>query len=206
MYGVIREYDLKPGTIEAVVARVRAEFAPTLGKAPGFVSYSLTQVGPDRIVTTSAFERRSQAEESTETAAAWVAASLPGTVVGRVRSTLGEIVVRHVDERTALGYGIMRRLEAKPEQSPKIIARVRDELVPMLAAMPGFSRYLLLVDDSGDHGASLSAFVDRATAEAANARVLAWLRENFATSLVRPPEIIAGEIRVALVRTPIGAP
>ncbi len=205
MYGVIREYELTPGSIETVVARVRAEFAPMLGKEPGFVSYSLTQIDRDRIVTASAFQNRSQAEASMNLAAAWVAESLPDTVVGKMRATVGELVVRHVDEHVTPGYGIMRRLEGKREDAAHIIARVRDELVPMLAAMPGFARYSLLMEPSGDRGASLSAFVDRKTAEAANASALAWVRENLADSLIKPLEILSGEIRVSLMRTPIGA-
>lgn len=205
MYGVIREYALKPETLETVVARVRAEFAPMLGKEPGFVSYSLTQIDRDRVVTASAFQNRAQAEASMNLAAAWVAKALPDTVVGKMRSTIGEIVVRHLDEHVTPGYGIMRRIEAKPDESARMIARVREELVPMLAAMPGFSRYSLLMEPSGDRGASLSAFVDRKTAEAANDRALAWVRENLETALAKPLEVVSGEIRVALMRTPVGA-
>jgi heme-degrading monooxygenase HmoA len=168
MYGAIREYTIQPGKADEIVARVRAEFVPKIESAPGFLSYSLALTGDDRILTASAFETKEQAEASVKTASGWVNERLASLVKGPPRVTMGEIVVRHIVDRANAGYGVMRRFETTRSDANRITTLVRDELVPMLRGLAGFAGYSLLFESTHDRGLSLTAFADRATAEAAN--------------------------------------
>ena len=196
MYGAIREYKIKSGKAEEIVERVRAEFVPLIERASGFVGYTLAQIGVDGIVTTSTFENRTQAEESVRMAAGWVKEHLASFVTSPPRVTTGELVVRHVVENAKARYGVMRRFKTKAADAEKTTKQVREGLLPLLSGMAGFASYGLLLESTRDRGASLSAFADRATAEAANQRALAWIKENLAGSLTEPLEVVVGEIRV----------
>jgi len=205
MYGVIREYKIQSGKADELIKRVNAEFVPMIDKAPGFVGYSLAQNGADSIMTFSTFENQTQAEESVKMAAGWVKEHVASFVTGPPRVTTGEMVVRHVVENAEPRYGVMRRFEGKPTEVEKTSKQVREGLLPLLSAMPGFAYYALLRDKNPGHGVSLSAFADRATAEAANQRALAWVKEHLSDSLTKPIEVIAGDIRIRHMKATVAA-
>lgn len=205
MYGAIRQYKLQPGKTEEIIGKVRADLAPTLSKAPGFVVYTLVQVGSDEIVTTSVYENQAAAEESVKTAAGWVRENVAGSVIGTPRVTTGEFMIREVKQDAKAGYGVMRRFELKPENADDMIGRLRQGLVPQLTGMPGFASYGLLLEHGHDRGVSLSAFADRATAEAANQRALTWIKDNLGDLVTKPLEIVQGEIKVRLAAAAVAA-
>ncbi len=205
MYGAIREYKLQPGKIDEIIGKVRDEFAPMLSKTPGFVVYTLVQVGSNDIVTTSVYENQAGAEESVKTAASWVRDNLAGSVIGTPRVTTGEFMIREVKDDAKAGYGVMRRFELKVENAEEIVRRVRQGLVPQMTGMPGFVSYGVLFERGHDRGVSLSAFADRATAEAANQRALTWIKENLGEMVTKPLEVIQGEIKLRHARATAGA-
>lgn len=200
MFGAIREYKIQSGRAEELVERVRTEFVPIVERVPGFVGYSLTQVGSDGIVTTSTFETRAQAEESGKTAATWVKEHLATFMIASPRVTTGELVVRQIAENANAGYGVMRRFETKAADADTLTKQVREGLLPLLSGMPGFASYALLFEANRDRGASLSAFADRATAEAANQRALAWIKEHLGAKVIKPIEVVAGQIHVRQIK------
>ncbi len=206
MYGSIREYKLRPGTAVELVTRLCQEFAPILTNLPGWMAYTVGAVGDDRIVTTSFFDSEAGAEESVRLAASWAGDTFDELVIGPPRVTTGEITVRENKDEVKAGYGIMRRFECTSENAAEITQRVRQGLVPLLNAMDGFAGFGLLIENGVDRGgASLSAFVDRATAEAANREALTWVKENVGSLLSKPPEIVVGEIKLRAVRSTVGA-
>jgi hypothetical protein len=205
MYGAIREYRLQPGTTDEIIGKIRDEFAPIVTNVRGLVMYAVAVVGGDKIVTTSIFENRSGAEESVKRAAHWVNRTLPASLVGPPRVTVGEIAVREVNEDVKAGYGVMRRFSCTSENAVRIAARVREGLVPIFGATPGFASFALLIESGRDRGgASLSAFADRAAAEAGNRQALAWVKENVGELLTQPPEVLLGEIRLRYATSTVG--
>jgi hypothetical protein len=196
MYAAVREYKVQPGKIDEIVGRVRDEFIPMITNTPGFVAYTFVQVSTHKIVTTSVFENLAGAAKSMMIAASYVNDKLGGDVTGPLRVTMGDVTVRQVREGARAGYGVMRRFEIKPGNAVEISMRVRDDLVPQLSSMAGFASYALLIESTGDCGASLSAFADRGSAEAANQHALAWLKVNVGDLLTKPLEIIAGDIKL----------
>jgi len=196
MHAVVREYKIQSGKADELIKRVSAEFVPMIERAPGFVGYSLVQTGADGILTVSTFENQTEAEASVKMAAGWVKEHVASFVIGSPRVTMGELVVRHLVENAKAGYGIMRRIEGKPADVERITKQVREDLLPLLSAMPGFAYYALLRESNLDRGVSLSAFADRATAEAANQRALSWVKEHVSDSLSKPVEFVGGEIKI----------
>jgi hypothetical protein len=66
--------------------------------------------------------------------------------------------------------------------------------------MPGFASYAVLLEKGRDRGATLSALADRATAEAANERALAWVKEHVGGLITKPLEVVGGEIKIRQVK------
>jgi quinol monooxygenase YgiN len=82
-----------------------------------------------------------------------------------------------------------------PEQ---IGDRVRRELLPVLRQEPGFRAYHIARLDGGGGVFSVSVFEEAAAMEAANARVMDWVRGSLAELLTAPPEVTTADVRVYL--------
>lgn len=206
MFGSIREYKLQPGTDQELIGKIRDEFVPKISGLPDLVSYTVVRVGEDGLVTTSVFESQAGAQESVKLALDWGTNTLRAFIVEPPRITTGEITVRHVNDDVKPGWGVMRRFSCTSQSAVTITARVRDGLVPLLSAVPGLATFGLLIAGGQDNGgSSLSAFIDRSTAEAANERSLAWVKENVGDLLTAPPESVLGEIKLRHTRAAVGA-
>jgi quinol monooxygenase YgiN len=89
----MRTYRVGAGSIDAILHRVDRDFAEALAQEPGFVAYQAIKIGDDRIMTTSVFHDRAQADASNEIAAAWVADELSDFEVERMGIMSGEVMV-----------------------------------------------------------------------------------------------------------------
>ncbi|MCF3131894.1 hypothetical protein IPZ69_16260 [Streptomyces olivochromogenes] len=70
---------------------------------------------------------------------------------------------------------------------------VKEGFVPLMRQIPGFVAYYWV--DAGDGVmVSTSVFEDRAGAEASVARATDFVREQLASLLPNPPEVMAGEV------------
>ena len=88
----------------------------------------------------------------------------------------------------------IRKYAGKSALIDKLVPPVRDGLVPQLKRAPGFKGYCAFASEDG-HLVSVSAFGDRPTAEAANAKVREWVAADLRDALPDPPEVLAGEVR-----------
>ena len=195
MYIVLRQYKVDPNAVGEIVRRAREGFVPLVSAAPGFVAYSLTDLGAGNIGTVSHFENRAGAEESVRQAASWVKEHLAALAPNPPQVTSGEVSVREVKPNLQIGYGVMRRYQFKPGDVAEVTRLVREGLVPQITSAPGFGSYILL-DAGGGVVVSLSAFTDRASAEASTQQTLAWVREHLGSFHPQPPQIAGGEIKV----------
>lgn len=128
-------YAITQGTFDELVEHARAGLAPLLRDTPGFVSYSLTDVGEGGFVSTSAWETREQADAAAVMSAAWVGENLAASVALR-ENLVGELttlerriehqrVTELVAEIARRGAGAARRLQqpAKTKTGPRVAAR-----------------------------------------------------------------------------------
>jgi hypothetical protein len=195
MYGVIRQYTINPGQIDAIVRRSRDRFVPILSKASGFVSWTLMEAGPAGIITASVFED----ELGADLAAGWYKENQAALALGRPQVTRGPIVIRRVGEHVRSGYGLLWRCTFRPADVEEATKRLRDSLVPLIGGMPGFASYGA-IDAGGSNVVSLSAFANRESVDAANQQAGAWVDESLAGLVSKSPEIILGEIKLRSVQ------
>ncbi len=200
MHIVIRQYKVDPNAVGEIVRRALAGFVPLVSAAPGFVAYTMTDAGEEGLITISSFEDRAGAEESVRLAAGWVKENLAALLPDPPRVTSGEVSVREVKEGVQLGYGVMRRYQFKPGDVAAVTRLVREGLVPQIAAAPGFGIYSI-VDAGEGEIVSLTAFTDRAAAEASTRQTLDWVRDHLGSFHPQPPHVISGEIKLRHVRT-----
>ncbi len=75
----------------------------------------------------------------------------------------------------------------------ELLKRIREGFVPILRGAPGFKSYSV-VRVRGNDVVTISMFENRAQAQESNVLAAEWVRENVASFVSGPPEIISGEM------------
>lgn len=194
MHGVIRRYQIDPANVDEVVRRASEGFVPLIVKAPGLVSYSITDAGGGTALTLSVFETKEQAEGSVKLAADWVREHLSGLIPPPTSVTSGAIALR------AIGTGqprhaVIRSYRVEPADVDEIVRQAETGFVPLIKAAPGFVRYAILDAGRGEL-ISLSAFETPEQAESSTHLAAGWVREHLAHFFKGAPEVVAGRVRV----------
>jgi hypothetical protein len=91
MYAAVRRYGGVTDPAEAG-RRVKEGFVPLIREVPGFVAYYWIDAGDGAMVSTSVFEDRTGAEESTKRAADFVRENLASLLPNPPQVTAGEVV------------------------------------------------------------------------------------------------------------------
>lgn len=94
-------YSITQGTYDELVERARQGLAPILRDSPGFVFYSVTNVGAERFVSVSTWETREQAEAATAKSADWVSENLADSVELE-ENLVGEMTTLAATDRSAV--------------------------------------------------------------------------------------------------------
>lgn len=196
MYVVVREYKVKPGQIDRIVQRIRDEIAPLIQKIPGFVGYTIATPSESEVTSISFFLDKNGSDESTRVASESVKRVLADVVEGPPRVSSGEVLVRAGEPARKAHFGIMRRFSMTPEQVRATMPKVRDGLVPILTASPGFVAYSA-ADCGNGTVISLAAFENREAAEATSQRAMAWAEQ--AMRGIPDPEVIRAELKLRIV-------
>jgi heme-degrading monooxygenase HmoA len=200
MYVAVREYKVKPGQIDRIVQRVRDDVAPLIQQISGFVGYTFAIPSDTEVASISFFLDRNGIDESTRVAAESVKRLFADAIEGPPRVSSGEVILRAGDPARQAHFGIMRRFSITPEQVSATLPKVREGLVPILTASPGFVAYS--VADCGNGTViSLAAFESREAAEATSQRAMAWAEQ--AMEGIPDPEVIRAEIRLRIVNTAV---
>ncbi len=80
-----------------------------------------------------------------------------------------------------------------PDSVDEVLRRATEGFIPIIKDAPGFLAYYAL-ESGGGSVTSVSIFEDEAGVEESNRRAADWVRENLASMLPNPPEVIAGEV------------
>lgn len=199
MHIVIWQYKVDPTAVGEIVRRASEGFVSLISSVQGFVTYTIVDAGPEGVITVTTFEDRSGAEESVRLAASWVKDNLGTLLTSPPQVTSGEVSVREVNGNVQPGYGVLRRYTFNPGDVAEVTRQVREGLVPQITSAPGFGIYTVL--DAGEGVVvSLSAFTDRASAEASMQQSLAWVRHHLGSFHPQPPQVTASEIKLRHVR------
>jgi hypothetical protein len=80
-----------------------------------------------------------------------------------------------------------------PGSVDEIIRGVNEGFLPIIKDVYGFQAYYAL-DAGGGRLATVSVFEDRAGAEESTRMAADWIRQNMASLLPNPPEVLEGEV------------
>jgi heme-degrading monooxygenase HmoA len=94
-------YSITQGTYDEIVEKARQGLAPILRDSPGFVFYSVTDVGDGRFVSVSTWETREQAEAAAVKSAEWVSENLADSVALN-ENLIGEMTTLAATDRSAV--------------------------------------------------------------------------------------------------------
>jgi hypothetical protein len=94
-------YSITQGTYEELVDRARQGLAPILRNSPGFVFYSVSDVGDGRLVSVSTWETREQAEAAAANSAEWVSENLADSIALQ-ENLIGEMTTLAATDRSAV--------------------------------------------------------------------------------------------------------
>ena len=90
-------------------------------------------------------------------------------------------------------HAAIRQYRVDPGSVDEIVRGVNEGLLPIIEDASGFRAYYAL-DAGGGTIASVSVFEDRAGAEESTRMAADWIRENMASLLPEPPEVLQGEV------------
>ena len=91
-------------------------------------------------------------------------------------------------------YASVRRYELAAGAVDEVMRRVEEDFVPVISQVLGFLAYYIL-DAWVGVVVSISIFTDQAGAEESNGMAADYVKENLASLMPNPPEIIAGEVK-----------
>ncbi len=75
----------------------------------------------------------------------------------------------------------------------EVIRGINEGFLPIIKDASGFQAYYAL-DAGGGRLATVSVFEDRAGAEESTRKAADWIRQNMASLLPNPPEVLQGEV------------
>jgi hypothetical protein len=90
----------------------------------------------------------------------------------------------------------------EPGSVDEVLRRVNEGFIPIIEDAPGFLAYYAL-DSGGGTITAVSVFEDlELGVEESNRRAADWIRQNLASMLPDPPEIISGEVGAYTLNLP----
>ena|SRR5437867_1067134 len=97
MYATIRRYRIAPGSVDRLTREIQEGFVPIISKASGFREYFWVKASDSEMLSVSVFENRAGAEESSRSAADYVAKHLASLLPNPPETTTGEVVVHQTE-------------------------------------------------------------------------------------------------------------
>jgi heme-degrading monooxygenase HmoA len=176
MHARVGIYKVKPGTLDASLAKARAELLPKMREQPGLKRYTLLLTGPESFVSLSAWDTREQAER---TLSGWVKEHMGPTVVS-MESHVGEVTLLHgqsAPDKTPK-YGMVRVSTPKPD-APDLTEKRRTEFMPIFDRQSGFNSFAWMRADDGTH-ISFNGWDSKEAQEKAQPEISRWGDTNLA--------------------------
>ncbi len=90
-------------------------------------------------------------------------------------------------------HAAIRQYQVDPGSVDEIRREVNEGLLPIIKDVYGFQAYYA-IDAGGGRMASVSVFDDRAGAEESTRMAADWIRQNMASLIPNPPQVLEGEV------------
>jgi heme-degrading monooxygenase HmoA len=165
-------YTAQPGTLDAALARARAELVPVIQGEPGFRRYTALRTGTDTLISLSGWDTASQAEAAAQNLSYWVRKVL-GPAIVAMENYVAAITTFLETPDASLAYGRVTDIQFQPGRAEEIRARAQTDFLPLLQAQPGLVRYVAF-RVSEDRIMTLTAFASREAMEAAEEATTQW--------------------------------
>ena len=96
-------------------------------------------------------------------------------------------------------HGVLRHYTVDAKNVNEIVRRVAAEGLTFLKAIPGFVSWGLL-DDGHGHMVTYSVYEGKTGTDESTKKAAAWIKENIASLVPSPPQVIEGEVRLREVK------
>lgn len=90
-------------------------------------------------------------------------------------------------------HAAIRQYQVDPGSVDEVRRGINEGFLPIIKDASGFQAYYAL-DAGGGRLATVSVFEDRAAAEESTRMAADWIRQNMASLLPNPPEVLEGEV------------
>jgi quinol monooxygenase YgiN len=96
---------------------------------------------------------------------------------------------------------VIRRYQLDPGSVDEVMRQINEGFIPIIKDAQGFLAYYAL-DAGGGEIATISVFEDQAGAEESINMAADYIRQNLASLLPNPPEIMAGDVAAQELNLP----
>ena len=93
-------------------------------------------------------------------------------------------------------YAAIRQTKLKPGTAEEVIKRAREGALPLISGVPGFKAYYMVLGDDNSI-TTVSVFADKAAAEACNAKVMDWIKQNMGPYVAAPTQAMEGRVAIS---------
>ena len=95
MHATLRRIKVQPGQAAEVARLIETEYVPQIEGVPGFVSYTLVDLGDDEVSSLGVFADAASAEQANDLARNWTAQSLAPYVASPLDARAGSVLIDH---------------------------------------------------------------------------------------------------------------
>jgi hypothetical protein len=96
MHATLRQLKCAPGQAQEVGRLIEAEYLPQLTDVAGVVSYTLVDMGDDRVTSLGVFTTEASAVRANELAQAWARERLAGLGAAPLEATEGTVLLHSI--------------------------------------------------------------------------------------------------------------
>jgi hypothetical protein len=96
-------------------------------------------------------------------------------------------------------HGVLRHYTVDAKNVDEIVRRVAAEGLTFLKAIPGFVSWGLM-DTGHGHMVTYSVYEGKTGADESTKKAAAWIKENIASLVPSPPQVIEGEVRLREIK------
>jgi heme-degrading monooxygenase HmoA len=93
-------------------------------------------------------------------------------------------------------HAAIRQTKLKPGTADEVVKRAREGALPLISGVPGFKAYYMVLGDDNSI-TTVSVFADKASAEACNAKVMDWIKQNMGPYIAAPTQAMEGQVAIS---------
>jgi heme-degrading monooxygenase HmoA len=93
-------------------------------------------------------------------------------------------------------YAAIRQTKLKPGTADEVVKRATEGALPLISSVPGFTAYCMVIGEDNSI-TTVSVFADKAAAQASNAKVMDWIKQNMGPYVAAPTQAMEGRVAIS---------